>query len=113
MANLIVGNDTANTLNGTAGNDVIYGFNPEGTQSTATTIQATRVATGLNQPLYAGAPKGDTSRLFIVEKEGVIKILDTTTGQVLATPVPRHSGRGGCRRREGIARPRLRSGLRQ
>jgi len=86
MANLIVGNDSANTLNGTAGNDVIYGFNPQGPQSTATTIQATRVADGLNQPIYAGAPKGDTSRLFIVEKEGVIKILNTTTGTVLATP---------------------------
>ncbi|MCJ7597191.1 MAG: PQQ-dependent sugar dehydrogenase, partial [Methyloceanibacter sp.] len=86
MANLIVGNDNANTLNGTGGNDVIYGFNPQGPQSTAKTIHATQVATGLNQPIFAGAPKGDTSRLFIVEKEGVIKILDTHTGQVLATP---------------------------
>ncbi len=86
MATLIVGNDTANTLNGTSGNDVIYGFDPNGTQRTATTIEATRVAAGLNQPVFAGAPKGDTGRLFIVEKEGVIKILDTNTGQVLATP---------------------------
>ena len=86
MANLIVGNDNANTLNGTGGNDVIYGFNPQGPQSTAKTIHATQVATGLNQPIFAGAPKGDTSRLFIVEKEGVIKILHTHTGQVLATP---------------------------
>ena len=60
MATLIVGNDSANTLSGTSGKDVIYGFDPNGTQKTATTIEATRVATGLNQPVLAGAPKGDT-----------------------------------------------------
>jgi glucose/arabinose dehydrogenase len=86
MATLIVGNDSANTLSGTSGKDVIYGFDPNGTQKTATTIEATRVATELDQPVFAGAPKGDTGRLFIVEKEGVIKILDTNAGQVLATP---------------------------
>jgi glucose/arabinose dehydrogenase len=86
MATLIVGNDNANTLSGTSGDDVIYGFNPNGPQKTVTSIDATRVATGLNQPLFAGAPEGDTGRLFIVEKEGLIKILDLHTGQVLATP---------------------------
>ena len=85
-ANLIIGNDGANSLTGTGGNDVIYGFNPDGPQSKVTSIEATRVATGLNQPLFAGAPPGDTGRLFIVEKEGLIKILDLHTGQVLATP---------------------------
>jgi glucose/arabinose dehydrogenase len=44
------------------------------------------VATGLTQPLFAGAPPGDTSRLFIVQKTGQIKILDFASGQVLATP---------------------------
>ena len=86
MATLIVGNDNANTLSGTGGDDVIYGFNPNGPQKTVTSIDATRVAIGLNQPLFAGAPEGDTGRLFIVEKEGLIKILDLHTGQVLATP---------------------------
>src|ERR1043165_4153733 len=86
MATLIVGNDTSNTLTATRGNDVIYGFDPNGPQRVVTSIDATRVATGLNQPLFAGAPKGDTERLFIVEKEGLIKILDLHTGQVLATP---------------------------
>ena len=32
------------------------------------------------------AAPGDTSRLFIVEKGGTIKILDLNSGQVLATP---------------------------
>ena len=55
-------------------------------RATASTITATRVASGLNQPLFAGAPPGDPGRLFIVEKTGLIKILDLATGQVLATP---------------------------
>ena len=41
---------------------------------------------GLDQPLYVTAAPGDTSRLFIVEKTGTIKILDLNSGQVLATP---------------------------
>jgi len=44
MATLIVGNDNANTLSGTGGDDVIYGFNPNGPQKTVTSIDATRVA---------------------------------------------------------------------
>src|SRR5436309_1420686 len=50
------------------------------------TMLASRAATGLPQPLFARAPPDDTSRLFIVEKTGEIKILDLTSGQVLATP---------------------------
>ena len=84
--NLIVGNDGSNSLLGTAGVDLIYGYDPNGPQSQASTIVATRVATGFNQPLFAVAPPGDTSRLFVVEKTGQIKILDLATGQVLATP---------------------------
>ncbi|MEA2923154.1 MAG: hypothetical protein QOD25_276, partial [Alphaproteobacteria bacterium] len=84
--NLIVGNDGSNSLQGTAGADVIYGYNPDGPQSDASTIAATRVASGLDQPVFTGAPAGDPSRLFIVEKTGLIKVLDLNTGQVLATP---------------------------
>ena len=84
--NLITGDDTSNTLSGTAGNDLIYGFNPNGPQSQASSILATRVASGLTQPVFVGAPPGDTGRLFIVEKSGEIKILDLSSGQVLPTP---------------------------
>ena len=84
--NLIVGNDASNSLQGTAGADVIYGYNPDGSQSDASTITATRVASGLNEPVFTGAPAGDPGRLFIVEKSGLIKVLDLNTGQVLATP---------------------------
>jgi glucose/arabinose dehydrogenase len=83
---LITGNDGSNSLQGTAGADLIYGYDPNGAQSQASAIIATRVATGFNQPLFAAAPPGDTSRLFIVEKTGDIKILDLASGRVVATP---------------------------
>jgi glucose/arabinose dehydrogenase len=84
--NLIVGDDTSNTLLGTDGPDLIYGFNPDGPQGNVSSIAATRVAAGLSQPLFATAPPNDFGRLFIVEKTGAIKILNLGTGQVLATP---------------------------
>ena len=68
------------------GADLIYGFDPNGPQSQASAIIATRVAAGLGQPLFVVAPPDDPNRLFIVEKTGLIKILDLATGQVLATP---------------------------
>ena len=86
MANLIVGNDGANTLPGTTGRDVIYGFNPEGPQGNVTSIAATRVASGLTQPLFVTSPPDDLNRPFIVEKTGQIKILDLESGTTLATP---------------------------
>jgi glucose/arabinose dehydrogenase len=49
-------------------------------------MEATRIATGLNLPLYACAPPGDRTRLFIAEQHGMIKIIDLTTNTVLPTP---------------------------
>ena len=46
----------------------------------------TRVASGLSAPIYIGAPPGDTTRLFIVERGGAIKIMNRTTGAILSTP---------------------------
>jgi glucose/arabinose dehydrogenase len=86
MANLIVGTDAGNVLDGGGGSDVIYGYDPGATQGEPVTIAATRVASGLNQPLYATAPPGDASRLFIVEKGGLVKVLDLNTQQVSSTP---------------------------
>ena len=45
--NVVVGNDGVNNLSGSAGNDLIYGFDPNGPQSDVNSIAATRVATGL------------------------------------------------------------------
>ena len=83
--NVVTGNDAGNALSGTAGGDLIYGYDPNAAYASAT-ISATLVASGLNQPLYVTAAPGDTNRLFIVEKTGTIKILDLNSGQVLATP---------------------------
>lgn len=84
--NLIVGDDGASTLVGSAGADLIYGFDPNGPQGDVSSIAATRIASGLSQPLFAVSPPGDFGRLFIVEKTGAIKILNLGTGQVQPTP---------------------------
>ena len=84
-ANTIVGNDGSNNLPGTAGEDLIYGFNPNGPQGNASSIAAVRVASGLSQPLYVTSPPSDPNRLFIVEQAGLINS-DLTTGAMLATP---------------------------
>jgi glucose/arabinose dehydrogenase len=84
--NLIVGSDGANAIAGTGADDLVYGFDPNGPQGTVTSFAATRVASGLSVPLFAAAPPGDFDRLFLVEKGGLIKILDLGSGQVLAAP---------------------------
>lgn len=83
---LIAGNDGANALQGGAGSELIYGFDPNGPQGNANVIASTRVATGLSQPVFATAPAGDFARLFVVEKAGRIKIVDLETGAT--APVP-------------------------
>ncbi|HKA80331.1 MAG TPA: PQQ-dependent sugar dehydrogenase, partial [Xanthobacteraceae bacterium] len=83
---LVVGTESANVLNGSAGADLIYGFPLDGPQNQVASITATRVAAGLTQPLFVTAPEDDAQRLFIVEKTGRIKVLDLSSGQVLATP---------------------------
>ena len=52
------------------------------------TISLTRVAAGLNRPLYVTAAPGDRSRLFVVEKLGRIRIVTIQGGTytLLATP---------------------------
>ena len=42
------------------------------------------VASGLDQPLYLTSPPGDSDRLFVVEREGTIRIL--RNGAVVSTP---------------------------
>jgi len=48
-------------------------------------LTTVRVASGLVRPLYVVSPPGDYNRLFIVEKVGVIKILNLHTETVNAT----------------------------
>ena len=49
-------------------------------------IEAVRVATGFTIPLYLCTPPGDSSRLFVAEQGGKIKIIDAQTGVV--NPIP-------------------------
>lgn len=44
----------------------------------------TSVVSGLDEPVYLTAPPGDSTRLFIVEKAGVVRIF--TNGALLDTP---------------------------
>jgi glucose/arabinose dehydrogenase len=49
-------------------------------------LDAIRVASGLSSPLFTTAPAGDFNRLFIVQQNGQIRILNLTTGTLNATP---------------------------
>ena len=75
-------------------------------------IQADLVAGGLLNPLYVCAPPGDTSRIFVAEQQGKIKIVNIPSGTVNPTPfldiffeVAQNQGGGN-------PRDDLRSGLR-
>src|SRR5438270_1563694 len=48
-------------------------------------LDAIRVASGLNQPLFVIAPPGDFNRIFIVQQNGQIRILNLVTGTLNAT----------------------------
>ncbi|PYK31536.1 MAG: hypothetical protein DME57_03290 [Verrucomicrobia bacterium] len=49
-------------------------------------LDAIRVAAGLSQPLFVTAPPGDFNRVFIVQQNGVIRILNLQTGTL--NPIP-------------------------
>ena len=44
-----------------------------------------QVATGFTSPVFMTAPPGDTSRLFVVEQGGIIKIITLSNNTVLST----------------------------
>jgi glucose/arabinose dehydrogenase len=49
-------------------------------------VDAIRIATGFSYPLYVGAPPEDTSRLFVAEQHGLIKIINLPSRTVNAKP---------------------------
>ena len=98
----IIGNDSANSLAGTAGADLIYGFDPGGPGRTVTEIDAVRVASGLGQPLFLTAAPDDPTRLFVVEKTGAIKGLNAETGAVAATPFLNLTGQVATASEQGL-----------
>ena len=103
VPNLIIGGDGGQSLPGTDGADVIYGFDPNGSAAQPSSIQAVRVAAGLTQPLFVTAAPEDPNRIFVLEKTGAIKIVDISAAdsgvfQVKATPflnIPVNSGGEG------------------
>ena len=44
------------------------------------------VASGLNEPTFLTSPPGDESRLFVLERTGVIKIIRTSDYALLSNP---------------------------
>ena len=79
------GGDGGDTLNGGDGDDVIHGHGASDRQAGSGDIVATRIAQGFDQPLFATSAPGDPDRLFVVEKSGQIRILDTATGATNGT----------------------------
>ena len=49
-------------------------------------LDAMRVAGGFTAPLFVTAPPGDTSRLFVVQQTGQIRIIHLTSRTVNPTP---------------------------
>lgn len=82
-----VGNDGANTITGGAGDDLIYGFDPNGPQANVPSISATLIANGLFAPVFATAPPGRADLLFLIEKEGMVKVVDLTGSATTASLV--------------------------
>ena len=54
------------------------------------------IATGMAAPDYAISPPGDTSRLFVVEQNGLLRIIQN--GSLLGSPRARHPEPGSRRR---------------
>jgi hypothetical protein len=49
-------------------------------------LDAIRVASSLTKPLFVTAPPGNSGRLFIVQQNGRIRILNLATGTLNSTP---------------------------
>jgi Ca2+-binding RTX toxin-like protein len=78
--NPINGSDGGQLLLGTPGDDLIYGFDPDGPQANPMGITAQRFGPRFPLALDAVAPPEDPDRLFIVEKNGLIQIVDLSQG---------------------------------
>lgn len=76
-ADRLYGGAGGDTLLGGEGDDTLFGFGPGGPGA----INATRIATGLAQPVAAAAAPGDPGFLYVVEKaSGIIHRIDAGTG---------------------------------
>ncbi|HMK92988.1 MAG TPA: PQQ-dependent sugar dehydrogenase [Thermoleophilia bacterium] len=81
------GRDTAGAENVSATATPGSSAGPDAATTRLAAVPAVRlrvVARGLSQPLYVTAPPGDTTRLFVVEKTGRIRVVKN--GRLLSTP---------------------------
>src|SRR5688572_11353404 len=81
---LITASDAAENLQGGSGADLVYGYDPVAVSLDG--ISVTRVGTGFDQPLFAASQPSDPTKLYVVEKTGAIRVLDTATGAVANQP---------------------------
>jgi hypothetical protein len=49
-------------------------------------LQLQTISTSLSSPVFMTAPPGDSTRLFVVEQGGLIRIINLTNNSLLATP---------------------------
>src|SRR5436305_12578867 len=70
--------------------------------ATAPGLDAVRVASGLTQPLFVTASPGDTGRLFIVQQNGEIRILNLATGTLSSTAFLTLTGLTDIRGEQGL-----------
>lgn len=80
----IIGSQSSETLNGSPDDDVITAFAPG---AAASSVVATRILADLAKPIAVAAPPDDSARLFIVERDGLLKVMDLASGTVADTPV--------------------------
>jgi glucose/arabinose dehydrogenase len=78
-----IGSQAADRLSGTNSADVIYGYDLNA--RTPPTMAANMIVSGLENPLYLTSAPGNPRHLFILEKRGLVKVHDTSTGQTLGT----------------------------
>src|SRR5207253_6326377 len=65
-------------------------------------LYAVRVASGLTHPLFVTAPPGDTGRLFIVQQNGEIRIVNLATGTLNSTAFLTLTGLTDTRGEQGL-----------
>lgn len=66
--------------------------NPAPVPPSSIAVQLQPVTSALNAPVFMTAPPGDSTRLFIVEQGGTIRIWDVTNKTLLSTPFLNISG---------------------
>src|SRR6478736_2193217 len=68
------------------------GSNQDSPLPQANSLRLLTISTSLSSPVFMTAPANDTTRLFIVEQGGLIRIFDVTSNSLLVTPFLNISG---------------------